>query len=47
MWLKVFAFVAFQVLLGGMSVGLTVLVARGPRHLSRLAEYVTHHMPIT
>jgi hypothetical protein len=31
-WLKVFAFVAFQLLLGGLIVGLALLVARGPKH---------------
>jgi hypothetical protein len=31
-WLKVFAFVAFQLLLGGLIVGLTLLIARGPKH---------------
>ena len=31
-WLKVFAFVAFQLLLGGLIVGLTLMIARGPKH---------------
>jgi len=31
-WLKVFAFVTFQLLLGGLIVGLAVFIARGPKH---------------
>jgi hypothetical protein len=34
-WLKVIAFVVFQLLLGGLIVGLTVLIAQGPRHAKR------------
>ena len=40
-WLKVFAFVAFQLLLGGLIVGLTVFIARGPKH-HRKREQLTH-----
>jgi len=31
-WLKVFAFVVFQLLLGGLILGLTVFIARGSKH---------------
>src|SRR5262245_30710002 len=31
-WLKVIAFLVFQLLLGGLIVGLTLLIARGPKH---------------
>jgi hypothetical protein len=31
-WLKVFAFVVFQLLLGGLILGLTAFIARGSKH---------------
>jgi hypothetical protein len=34
-WLKVIAFVVFQLLLGGLVVGLALLIARGPRQHKR------------
>ena len=34
-WLKLGAFVVFQLLLGGLVVGLALLIARGPRHPKR------------
>ena len=37
-WLKVGAFVTLQLLLGGLIVGLTLLIARGPRHHKKHPE---------